>query len=196
MRLGDNPEIRKQLGGTSDGGASDGTECPQCGGRKKPEFAVCYDCHQRQRSGGQPPRGGNTAAADPPSTLPRECVFDTFYGADGKLRRELFYNAPQQLAAILKTAQLKPHALRLLYQGFLSFAAPLRDNRLDFETARERFGIFYVERVIRQAQRGFLPPLMKDFVDAHRDLALKSREEMLGLFRYLTNVLCYFGDKD
>jgi len=27
-------------------------------------------------------------------------------------------------------------------------------------------------------------------------LALSSREEMLGLFRYVTNVVCYFGDKD
>lgn len=195
MKLGDNPEIRRQLGGGAVSNDSDGTRCPECGGSKKPEFELCYACSQKQGGGGRAPSGSNARNPEQTPKLASDCVFESFYGENGKLRPQLFFQAPQKLASDLHKAGLTPHALRLLYQGFFGFAAPLRDNRLDFATAQERFGVFYVERVVRQTQRGMLPPLMKSLIDSHRDVALRNREEMLGLFRYLTNLLCYFGDQ-
>lgn len=139
------------------------------------------------------PTGGSTVTA----RLPKEVLFpETFYGADGQLRQELFFGAPESLAESFKRAGLKSSQFRQVYQAFLGFAGPLRDRRMQFNVARERFGVFYVERVVRQVERGILPPVVKEFVDIHRETALREPKEMLGLFRYLTNVYCYFGDKE
>jgi len=121
---------------------------------------------------------------------------DGFYDPSGCLRMELFFEAPELAAECFRRAGLKATQFRMLYQSFLGFAAPLRDGRMPFEKARERFGVFYAERVVRQAERGMVPPVVKAFIDRHRERILSSREEMLGFFRYLTNVYCYFGDKD
>jgi len=173
----------------------DGTRCPKCGKNKKPEFDLCYDCGQASR-GPRRTGGGGERTASPPARLPDALVFDTFYNAEGKLRPGIFYEAPLQVAELFLRAGVKPAPFRRLYQGFLGFAGPLRDGRMDFETARERFGVFYVERVVRQVQRGFMPGVVADVIDRHRDLALSKKLEMLGLFRYVTNILCYFGDKE
>lgn len=187
MKIGEDPKLRKQLG------ADDSTRCPKCGGRKNPGYPLCRDCSQKARGdsrGGHP--GSRTHAAG--NTLPDALVFDSFYDEAGKLRLALFFERPAQVAALFGKAGLKPTALRAVYQGFLSFAGPLRDGRMDFPTARERFGVFYVERVVRQTNRKILPLIVLDLFEQHRDLALSSREELLGLFRYLTNILCYFGE--
>jgi len=132
-----------------------------------------------------------------PSRLPKEALFPlTFYGEDGHLRQELFFAAPEALAECFKRAGLKSSQFRQMYQAFLGFAGPLRDRRMQFNVARERFGVFYVERIVRQAERGILPGVVREFMDIHRETALRAREEMLGLFRYITNVYCYFGDKE
>ena len=192
MKIGDDPKARAQLGPPPD-------NCPTCGGPKKPEFPLCYACSQKRpdsadRSGARPREGGA-----PPPSLAANLVFSSFYGENGKLHKTLFFDAPQQAAEAFQRARspdLTKTAFRMLYQGFQSFAGPLRDRRMDFDTAQERFGVFYGERVARQVQRGYLPPLVRELIDRHRDLILSSREEMLGFFRYLTNILCYFGDKE
>ncbi|NPV46795.1 MAG: hypothetical protein HPY69_07545 [Armatimonadetes bacterium] len=195
MRLGDNPEIRKQLGGTSDGGASDGTKCPQCGGRKKPDFDLCYECSQKQRGGGQSYRGGSAGAPEPPSKLPPECVFDTFYGADGKLRPELFFVAAQRLADVFHESGLKKTQLRRMHSSLMRITAPIRTGRDDFDAAKEAFGIFYTERIVYQLGRGLIRPVVKEFFDKHRELVLSRPEEMLGLLQYLASLVCYFECK-
>jgi len=136
------------------------------------------------------------ASEGPPtsSSLPPECIFQSFYDQGNQPEPRLFYGAPEKSASIFRRAGLKASQFRQLYQGFLAFAGPLRDGRIDFGDARTRFGAFYVERVVRQAQRGVLPPVVKTLIDNHRELALRDKREMLGLFRYLTNIYCYFGD--
>lgn len=139
------------------------------------------------------------AAAPPPggaSSLPKECVFDTFYGGDGFLKPEMFFTAPRAAAEKFRGAGLKASQFRQLYQAFLAFAGPLRDNRMSFGAAKEKFGIMYVERVVRQHKRGYIPQEVVDLMLDHRTLALTDRREMLALFRYLTNIYCYFGDSD
>ena len=139
------------------------------------------------------------AAAPPPggaSSLPKECVFDTFYGGDGFLKPEMFFTAPRAAAEMFRRSGLKATQFRQLYQAFLAIAGPLRDNRMSFGAAKEKFGIMYVERVVRQCERGHLPRAVADLMVDHRALALSDRREMLALFRYLTNIYCYFGDSD
>lgn len=193
MRLGDDPELRRLAG------EDDGTVCPKCGKKKKPEFEFCYECGQKQKGArtgrGQGGEGKQQRGKRSAVTLPDSVVFATFFDDEGKLRQELFFEAPQRVADLFQKGGYKPTALRRLYQGFQSFALPLRDGRMDFATAQEKFGVFYVEGVVRQFNREFLPEVVKQFVDRHRELALSGKDEMLGLFRYVTNILCYFGDK-
>lgn len=137
-----------------------------------------------------------SSAAPQTQSLPTECVFQSFYAADGGLEPRLFYDAAQKAADLFRRSGLKSTQFRQLYQGFLAFAGPLRDNRLDFVVAKERFGAFYVERVVRQTERKVLPPVVKGLIDAHRELAASDRQQMLALFRYLKNIYCYFGESD
>lgn len=131
-----------------------------------------------------------------PSALPPECLFPSFYDPSNQLDPKVFYESPKRAADVFRRAGLKSSQFRQLYQGLLAFAGPLRDNRLDFATACERFGVFYCERVVRQVERKILPAVVKDLIDAHRDAALRDRREMLALFRYVTNIYCYFGESD
>lgn len=185
MRLGDNPDLRRLARDDDD------TKCPRCGGPKSPGFKLCRDCARDQR-------GGDRTRDQAPSKLPPKLVLDTFYGPTGKLKPELFFELPQQLAGLLGQARPRPSktGLRSLFQTFRDFAGLLAEGSMDFDTARERFGQFYVERVVRQVTRGFLPPIVQDFFDQHRELALSDQREMLGLFEYLKNTLCYFDEKE
>jgi hypothetical protein len=45
-------------------------------------------------------------------------------------------------------------------------------------------------------ERKVLPAIVKELIDAHRDLALSDERQMLALFRYLTYIYCYFGDSE
>jgi cold shock CspA family protein len=133
-------------------------------------------------------------------TLPPECVFETFYkpaAVDGQrhLKDELFFEAPAKAAAYLEKAGLTSSSLRMLFQGFRAFAARLEQGGLTFDRSRELFGDFYVQKVVRQNRRGMLPDPVVALFDAHRDLILKDGAEMKGFYRYLTYILCYFGDK-
>lgn len=126
--------------------------------------------------------------------IPEDCIFNSFYGGNQKLRPELFYGCPKKLARLFGESDLKPTAFRRLYKAFQSFAIPLQmgSKQEDFETAKERFGIFYTEGIIRQNKRNVLPYIVVDFIDRHKDVILSSKQEMLGFFRYITSILCYF----
>ena len=129
-------------------------------------------------------------------SLPPECLFASFYDTQDHLDPRLFYEAPTAAAAAFKKAGLKSSQFRQLYQAFLAFAASLRDHRLPFPVACERFGTFYCERVVRQVEGKVLPAVVKNLIDAHRQLALGNERQMLALFRYLTNIYCYFGESE
>jgi CspA family cold shock protein len=132
----------------------------------------------------------------PVGGLPAECVFASFYNDQNQLDPRVFYEAPQCAASLFRRAGLKSSQFRQFYQGFLSFAGPLLDHRMDFATAKERFGVFYCERTVRQVERKILPAVVKQLIDFHRETALREERQMLALFRYITNIYCYFGDSD
>ena len=130
-------------------------------------------------------------------SIPNELIFDTFYIDEDKkkLRQELFYGSPKQLAQIFVRSGLKPTALRKFYAYMQSFIIPLKTERIDFEIAKERFGVFYTEGVIRQNKRKIIPYVVVEFVNKHKSLILSCKEEMLGFFRYITSILCYFDER-
>lgn len=190
MRIGDHPDARELR-------ANDDSTCPQCGGRKNPGFDLCRQCAQKQRQGGgsRADRGRRREHPSAADRLPDHLIFsDSFYNEAGKLNDSIFYEYPEEVANLFQEAGIGPNALRAVYQAFLTFAGALRDDRMDFAVARERFGEFFVERIVRQVNRDVLKPILHDFFERHRELALSGREEMLALFRYFTNVYCYFGD--
>lgn len=128
--------------------------------------------------------------------LPSECIFDTFYQdpEKNKLKLELFFEAPQNLADFLGRARLSSKQLRMIFTAFQKFAVPLEKKRIDFEQAKIEFGKFYRERIERQINRreSPLPRAMKTFVDQHKNLIMNDEREMLGFYEYLYSLVCYF----
>lgn len=130
--------------------------------------------------------------SDSSAALPEACIFRTFYGKDGHLEPRIFFDAAEKAALAFEKQGFTPSQFRQLFQGFMSFAGPLSEDRIDFATAKERFGAFYAERVVRQTRRNSLKPIVKALIDAHRELALTSQREMLGLYRFIKYIYCYF----
>jgi CspA family cold shock protein len=132
--------------------------------------------------------------------LPSNCVFSSFYLVSSEtgertLKPEIFFDAPKETAVLFTNANLTANALRMLFQGFRAFAGALNEKRMRFDKAKELFGNFYVEKVVRQNKRGMLPDIVVELFDSHKDVILSDEAEMKGFFRYLTNILCFFGDK-
>lgn len=181
MKLGDNPELRRlaaQVGA----------------GQSKPPPG------RPSGSGGQRPSSGGGKPPQQPS-LPSKFILNSFYGSDGKLRQEIFYDLPRELAQLLATQKLpktrKPVSmgqLRSLYTGMARFAKPLKEGKIDLATACESFGHFYVQRVVYQGKRGYLPSCLVELIDVHRPLAMSAADEMYGLFLLLKHVLCYYEE--
>ena len=147
---------------------------------------------QRQGRNHDQPRGSTTIPAE-------YIVKDSFFNSEGNLKEELFISNPKEIARLFVENELNSNALRHLFGSYQRFATKLRDKRIPFDKAREQFQIFYAERVIRQNKRKdsrtkkpLMPDIVVDFIDKHKELALKNEKEMQGLFRYLTNILCYF----
>jgi hypothetical protein len=122
----------------------------------KPGFEVCYECSQTQRGGGgsAPGTGAAPRGPSPPEKLPDQFAFDSFYDEKGKLRQDLFFDVPEQVADLLVGSGLEKAQVRQLYQGLLECTVPIRDGRGDFRLAKERFSASYVEPVVRQHGRG------------------------------------------
>lgn len=154
------------------------------------EFEATID----HRSGKK--RAENVKILEIGQALPEGCRFESFVGADSCLEPRLFFEAPKRMSEALRAARVNPSQLRMLVQRFTAFAIPLKEGRMNFSDARERFGVFYIENLIRQVERKLLPPLMKNLIDAHRELIFSDPEQMLGFYRYLTNILCYFPERE
>lgn len=137
--------------------------------------------------GASPPRSSPGTA-----TVPKDCVFTSFYGENGFLRPDLYFGPPQVLAECFSKTGQTPTQLRKLYQSFLTVAGQLRNPSVPFDAVCAQFGQFYTRGVVYQAKRGSVKPSVKALFDVHLHLVLKSRQEMVGFLEYLTSILCYF----
>lgn len=142
------------------------------------------------------PGAGARHQPGPSASLPAHVIFDNFFNAERELRKELFFDAAQAVAHAWRSSGFKSSQFRQLYNGLRSIVAPLREKRIGMPAAQARFGEFYTERIVRQNLRKVLPNNVKEFFDAHKDLGLSSLEQLLGLFRYVKNIYCYFGEED
>jgi len=138
-------------------------------------------------AGKQPPK--NPAAC---VKLPPECIFQDFYTPDGNFDPRLFFEAPAKAADLFRRAGLKSSQFRQLYNVLATCTSPLTQGSADFATVKDRFGDWYVQRVVRQLKRGHLPPIVGQLIDTHRQLALSEPKQMIGLVRYLKYIYCYF----
>jgi len=150
------------------------------------------------RNNSDQPRGQNNYPADVRGNYDQFIVSDSFYNSNGCLKEELFYKNPAELASRFQIEGLKSSALRNIYNSYLKFALRLKDGRISFEKAKEQFDIFFEERIVRQGNRKgsdnkpLLPQGVISFFEKHKSIARKDEKQMLGLFRYLTNIMCYF----
>ncbi len=132
-----------------------------------------------------------------PARLDDRFVFKTFRVEDWAQKRRLYFDAPRELADLLRQSRkLSATALRRVFNAYAPFARRLAKERTYWAEAQERFGHFYVTTVVRQTRRRVIPELIQDIFDRHRELALSHPDEMLGLFRYVTYLLCYYGDRE
>lgn len=142
-------------------------------------------------------RRGQTSGSELPRRLDDRFVFSTFRTEDWSEKQKLYFDAPRELAEVLRPSKrLSATALRRVFNAFAAFARRLAKEPAYWPQAQERFGHFYVTAVVRQVKRKVIPEIIQDLFDRHRKLALSSAEEMLGLFKYITYLLCYYGDRE
>jgi len=163
--------------------------CPQCGGRKRPEFDLCYNCSQARRGGGrktQPSAG---------RALPQECVFNTFYGEDGKLRREIFLESAEKAARLFEEQKMSQASIRSLFQMLKSLEQRLKvDKDMSVGELNEVFFRF-IRQVEYQAKREVIPEVFRQFVDQHKDVVIGDIREFKGFVEYLTSIVARMKTK-
>ena len=132
--------------------------------------------------------------------VPPECVFTSFWEKDKNtgeknLRLEIFFSSAQKAAVFFQAAGLTQSALRMLFQGLRFVVMKLDHETNGFARARESYGAFFSEKIVRQRNRNMLPEEIRSFFEAHNQLILSDPEEMSAFFTYLKSILCYFGDR-
>lgn len=155
------------------------TICTKCGGKKKPGFDLCFNCSQTQRGGGYGAKSGSDDA------LPKDLVFESFYGKDGFLRREIFLEAAEKAARLFEEKNITQTSLRGLFQMLKAVEQRIRtDKDLKDGEINETF-MRFIRQVDYQTKREIIKtPIFKDFVNEHQEIVLKSREE----FKVLSNI--------
>ena len=178
-------------GGGSGGGG--GAKCQSCGKPvKDPKFKYCFDCDQRMKREG--------SVAPQTVSLPRECIFNTFYDDQNHLRQEIFIESAEKASETFMAANISQTSLRNLFHLLKDMANRLQgDRKLDFGIAKETFYKFHrqvVYNVNRKGDRGpLLHPVFKEFVDGHLEAATKSKEEYMGFVEYLTSIVARLKSK-
>jgi CRISPR/Cas system CSM-associated protein Csm2 small subunit len=179
-----------QKSGSGGGGVA---KCQNCGKPvKDPKFKFCWECDQKMKKEG--------AGDFQTISLPKECIFETFYDSKTHLRREIFIESADKASEIFMNANISQTSLRNLFHLLKDMANRLQaDKRLDFGVAVETFFKFHrqvVYNVNRKGDRGpLLHPVFKEFVESHTDVATKSREEYLGFVEYLTSIVARLKSK-
>ncbi len=179
-----------QKSGSGVGGVA---KCQNCGKPvKDPKFKFCWECDQKMKKEG----GGDFQTI----SLPKECIFETFYDSKNHLRREIFIESADRASGTFMNANISQTSLRNLFHLLKDMANRLQaDKKLDFGVAVETFFKFHrqvVYNVNRKGDRGpLLHPVFKEFVESHTDVATKSREEYLGFVEYLTSIVARLKSK-
>ena len=68
------------------------------------------------------------------------------------------------------------------------------DKRLPLGYVRENF-LKFVTHTEYQIKRGVVPGIFGRFINAHREIAIKSKEEFMGFVQYLTSIVARMKQK-
>ncbi len=182
VKIGDAVGWQKQNSG---GGGM--AKCQICGKPvKDPKFKFCYECDQKKKK---------SAEDIQTVSLPKECIFETFYDSKNHLRREIFIESADKVSEVFMTANISQTSLRNLFHLLKDMANRLQaDKKLDFGVAGETFYKFH-RQVVYNVKRAVLHPVFKEFVESHLNVATKSKEEYFGFVEYLTSIVARLKSK-
>ncbi|MCX7803681.1 MAG: type III-A CRISPR-associated protein Csm2 [Planctomycetota bacterium] len=143
---------------------------------------------------GRLPRAG--APRQEPA-IPAECVFQSYYGEGGTLRREIFIEAAERVARLFNSREgnVRPFALRLFLNRVRAIDRDLRTKACTMDQVRER--MYAVRRdAAYQVGRRTLGPVFVEFLTRNLEPALKDEREFHGFVEYFTSVAAYCRQKE
>jgi hypothetical protein len=165
----------------------DPTVCPECGGRKNPNYSYCYKCSQKQREQRGTERPDNRQSRGSIENI----VFDTFLTSDGYVRKEAFINTPKKAASAFREGrkELTQSQIRSAFHQLKALNKRLQvDKEVPTSVMEEVYNRF--QRWAQyQVNRDQIPRAFLEFVEAHRETATSSKEEFHGFMEYLTSIL-------
>jgi CspA family cold shock protein len=133
------------------------------------------------------------------SSLPAQSVLPTFY-CQGALRREIYIESAKATATAFGSQQVTRTSIRRLFFMLKSATNQIQgDEEKDLPFVRQRLYEFHRLVVYNNKRLSgktpLLPTIVKEWVDAHLDLAESSVAEFVGFVEYLTSVVAYLRDK-
>ena len=175
-------------------------QCKECGANTLPGQEYCMNCSPSRgnpghrnpgrgnpRAGGSRGRGGR---GQQQAELPSECILsDSFYEADGSLKRKVNIDAAEKAAECFRTARMTQTSIRQLFNHLKGTEMQLRAKPdLPDGFVRERYDTFLTQTEY-QVRRGVIPSVFAQFVRAHKDVAVQNKKEFVGFVKYLTAIL-------
>ncbi len=172
------PEPREKMGDAV-GGSSRGQE----------------DRSRKERTAEERQRRTNAPRQDP--AIPAECVFQSYYGEDGTLRREIFIEAAERVARLFNSREgnVRPFALRLFLNRVKAIERDLRAKKCTMEQAREK--LYIVRRdAAHQVGRRTMGQVFVEFLNKNLETALKDEREFRGFVEYFASVAAYCRQRE
>ena len=166
-------------------------KCKICGKNTLGNYEYCLNC--KPSSGRQ--RDYGPQSRERPG-LPAHCIFnDSFYAADGYLKREVNIEAAEAMSEILQRERMTQASIRNLFNVISSMKMKLKADRdLPPGFIRENF-LKFVTQVEYQTKRGVIPETFRKFIEVHTDLAIKDKKEFLGFADFLTAIVARMKQK-
>lgn len=127
--------------------------------------------------------------------MPANCVFRTFYGEDGYLKREIFIESAGKTARIFENEGMTQTSFRSLFNMLKSMEQRLKAGKIPQGEVDEAF-LDFIRQVEYKTNREVLKSdIFRKFVNAHKDIVLGNEKEFKGFVEYLTSILAYMKPK-
>lgn len=171
-------------------------KCKVCGKTTMGNYEFCMNC--KPKSANPPSSGGYSTGYKGGSSrgVPPECIFkDSFYEADGYLKKEIFMDAAEKMATIFQAESMTQTSIRHLFNMLKAIEMRMKTNRdLPLGFIRENFYKF-VTHTEYQTKRAVIKDVFRDFVESHSDIAVKNKNEFRGFVQYLTAIVARMKQK-
>jgi CRISPR-associated protein Csm2 len=128
--------------------------------------------------------------------VPPECIFkDSFYEADGYLKKEVFMDSAHKMSAIFQAEGMTQTSIRHLFNMLKAIEMRMKaDKDLPLGLIRENFYKF-VAHTEYQTKRAVIKEVFRDFIESHSDIAVKDKKEFRGFVEYLTSIVARMKQK-